>query len=78
VMSAAARAGAPQVTEDMSRFIRYGRGVDTTRMESELRFVPRLTTAELVDSLARDSRRAGSLTSRSDRGGGGPAEVPIA
>jgi UDP-glucose 4-epimerase len=52
VMAAAARVGAPLVTEDMSRFIRYGRGVDTTRMESELRFVPRLTTEELVDSLA--------------------------
>jgi UDP-glucose 4-epimerase len=52
VMAAAARAGAPRVTEDMSRFIRYGRGVDTTRMQSELRFEPKLTTAQIVDSLA--------------------------
>jgi UDP-glucose 4-epimerase len=58
VMNAAARAGAPQVTEDMSRFIRYGRGVDTTRMESELRYTPKLTTAELVDSLASLERAA--------------------
>lgn len=44
--------GAP-VTEDMVRYLRYGRGVDTTRMEQEMGFTPRLSTEDVVEAVAR-------------------------
>jgi UDP-glucose 4-epimerase len=34
------------------RFVRYGRGVDTTRMRDELRFEPRYSTAGAIDAVA--------------------------
>ncbi len=47
-----ARLGLPRLTPDMVRFVRYGRGVDTTRMRTELKFVPRYSTAEAIDVVA--------------------------
>jgi UDP-glucose 4-epimerase len=49
---AGVRVGLPQLTPDMARFVRYGRGVDTTRMHAELRFHPRFTTAQAIDAVA--------------------------
>lgn len=49
---AGARIGLPRLTPDMVRFVRYGRGVDTTRMRTELRFTPRYTTAQALDAVA--------------------------
>jgi UDP-glucose 4-epimerase len=47
-----ARVGLPRLTPDMVRFVRYGRGVDTTRMRDELRFEPRYSTAGAIDAVA--------------------------
>ena len=47
-----ARVGLPRLTPDMVRFVRYGRGVDTTRMREELRFEPRYSTAGAIDAVA--------------------------
>jgi UDP-glucose 4-epimerase len=51
-----ARVGLPRLTPDMVRFVRYGRGVDTTRMHTELRFEPRYTTAEAIDAVAQSKQ----------------------
>ncbi|HWH93680.1 MAG TPA: NAD-dependent epimerase/dehydratase family protein [Baekduia sp.] len=48
-----ARAGVvPPLNEDVVRYLRHGRGVDTTRMRRDLDFVPTHTTAEAVDAVA--------------------------
>jgi UDP-glucose 4-epimerase len=48
-----ARTGAvPPLNEDVMRYLRHGRGVDTTRMRRDLRFVPTHTTAEAIDAVA--------------------------
>ena len=37
---------------DVVRYLRYGRGVDTTRMRDELGFVPRRSTIEAIEATA--------------------------
>ncbi|WP_445149144.1 NAD-dependent epimerase/dehydratase family protein [Baekduia sp. Peel2402] len=50
---ALARAGVvPAVDDDVVSYLRFGRGVDTTRMRAELRFVPTCTTVEAIDAVA--------------------------
>jgi len=50
---ALARAGVvPAVDDDVVSYLRFGRGVDTTRMRAELRFVPACTTVEAIDAVA--------------------------
>jgi UDP-glucose 4-epimerase len=52
-VAALARAGlVPPLGEDVIRYLRNGRGVDTTRMRRDLRFVPTHTTAEAIDAVA--------------------------
>jgi UDP-glucose 4-epimerase len=64
---ALARAGVvPAVGDDVVSYLRHGRGVDTTRMRADLRFVPTHTTVEAIDAVARalraerDGARAGA------------------
>jgi UDP-glucose 4-epimerase len=52
VLGAAARLGLPRMDEDTMRFLRYGRGVDTTRMEHELGFTPVLGTIGAIELVA--------------------------
>jgi UDP-glucose 4-epimerase len=48
-----ARAGlTPPPNRDIMRYLRHGRGVDTTRMREELRFTPTHTTVEAIDAVA--------------------------
>lgn len=49
--------GTPRMPADVVRFLRHGRGVDTTRMRRDLRFVPRYTTLQAIDAVAADIRR---------------------
>lgn len=57
-VAALARAGVvPPLNEDVIRYLRNGRGVDTTRMRRDLRFVPTHTTAEAIDAVAAGIRR---------------------
>ncbi|HET6508295.1 MAG TPA: NAD-dependent epimerase/dehydratase family protein [Baekduia sp.] len=50
---ALARAGVvPPIDDDVVSYLRHGRGVDTTRMRAELRFVPTRTTVEAIDAVA--------------------------
>lgn len=48
----AARLGLPKMDEDTARFLRYGRGVDTTRMRQELRFAPALSSIGAIELVA--------------------------
>jgi UDP-glucose 4-epimerase len=53
-----ARVGAlPPLNADVVRYLRNGRGVDTTRMRRDLRFVPTHTTLEAIDAVAAAQRR---------------------
>jgi UDP-glucose 4-epimerase len=47
----------PPLDADVVRYLRHGRGVDTTRMRRELRFTPTVTTAEAIDAVAAGIRR---------------------
>jgi UDP-glucose 4-epimerase len=50
---ALARAGAiPALDVDVVRYLRHGRGVDTTRMRTELGFTASHTTGEAIDAVA--------------------------
>jgi UDP-glucose 4-epimerase len=50
---ALARTGAiPRLNDDVVRYLRNGRGVDTTRMRGELGFTPTHTTPEAIDAVA--------------------------
>jgi UDP-glucose 4-epimerase len=52
-VAALARAGVvPALDDDVIRYLRHGRGVDTTRMRADLRFVPSHTTVEAIDAVA--------------------------
>jgi UDP-glucose 4-epimerase len=52
-VAALARTGVvPPLDEDVIRYLRNGRGVDTTRMRRDLRFVPTHTTSEAIDAVA--------------------------
>jgi UDP-glucose 4-epimerase len=44
--------GIPPLNDDVVRYLRHGRGVDTTRMRRDLGFVPSHTTAEAIDAVA--------------------------
>jgi UDP-glucose 4-epimerase len=44
--------GLPPLNDDVVRYLRNGRGVDTTRMRRDLRFVPTHTTAEAIEEVA--------------------------
>ena len=49
LVSAARRAvGQPALPDEIARYLRYGRGVDTTRMRGELRFEPEHSTLEAL------------------------------
>ena len=47
------RLGLPSLSADFRRLLRYGRAVDTTRLERDVRFTPRYTTVEAVEDYAR-------------------------
>jgi UDP-glucose 4-epimerase len=40
--------GQPALPDEIGRYLRFGRGVDTTRMREELRFRPRHSTLEAL------------------------------
>jgi UDP-glucose 4-epimerase len=44
----------PRLDDDAVRYLRYGRGVDTTRMRRELGFSPAHSTVEAIDAVARE------------------------
>jgi hypothetical protein len=46
------------MSEDVVRYLRYGRGVSTDRMTGELGFVPRFDTPSAIDSVAAELREA--------------------
>jgi nucleoside-diphosphate-sugar epimerase len=50
--------GGPALSEDLERYLRHGRGADTTRMHQELGFDPVLTTEQAIERVARDVRMA--------------------
>lgn len=52
ILSLAARLGLPRMDTDTARFLRYGRGVDTTRMRSELGFEPALSSIGAIELVA--------------------------
>jgi UDP-glucose 4-epimerase len=52
VLGIAARLGMPRMDEDTARFLRYGRGVDTTRMREELGFDPVLSSIGAIELVA--------------------------
>jgi UDP-glucose 4-epimerase len=52
VVGLAARLGMPRMDEDTTRFLRYGRGVDTTRMRTELGFEPTLSSIGAIEIVA--------------------------
>jgi UDP-glucose 4-epimerase len=47
-VDAGARVGLDRLSDDFKRLLRYGRGVDLTRLADEVGFVPRYTTVEAV------------------------------
>ena len=49
--------GLPPLDADVVRYLRHGRGVDTTRMRRDLGFTPGHTTAEAIDAVADGIRR---------------------
>jgi UDP-glucose 4-epimerase len=49
VTGAARRAGVPALSDDFRRLLRYGRGVDTDRLRSEVGFTPVYTTPAAVE-----------------------------
>jgi UDP-glucose 4-epimerase len=52
-VGALARLGrVPKLDDDIVRYLRHGRGVDTRRMRHELRFAPRFSTVEAIDAVA--------------------------
>jgi UDP-glucose 4-epimerase len=55
--SAGRRLGLDTQSEDFERLLRYGRGVDTTRLTEEVGYTPRLTTVDAVRGWV-ESRRA--------------------
>jgi UDP-glucose 4-epimerase len=58
VTGAAKRIGFPGLSEDFSRLVRYGRAVDVTRLEEEVGFRPRYTTAMTVEDWVERTQRA--------------------
>jgi UDP-glucose 4-epimerase len=56
-VAAAKRAGAPELSEDFQRLLRYGRAVDIGRLTDEVGFQPRHSTLSAVEEWARSRRR---------------------
>lgn len=52
ILGLAARLGLPRMDEDTARFLHYGRGVDTTRMRTELGFTPSLSSIAAIERVA--------------------------
>jgi UDP-glucose 4-epimerase len=44
--------GLPRMDADVLRYLRYGRGVDTTRLRHDLGFSPAFTTVAAIDDVA--------------------------
>jgi UDP-glucose 4-epimerase len=59
ITSTARRLGLDAYSEDFRRLLRYGRGVDTTRLTEEVGYTPRHSTVEAVESWAGAARAAG-------------------
>ncbi|MBA2439096.1 MAG: NAD-dependent epimerase/dehydratase family protein [Thermoleophilaceae bacterium] len=63
VVDAMRRAGFAELSPDFRRLLRYGRGVDTTRLEEEVGFRPGFSTAAAVeDYISRSASRPGSTS----------------
>jgi UDP-glucose 4-epimerase len=58
ITSAAERFGLDAYSEDFRRLLRYGRGVDTTRLTEEVGYAPRHSTVASVEDWARGARAA--------------------
>jgi len=56
VAGAAARLGLPPISADTVRYLRYGRGVDITKLVDEVGFRPRYTTPEAVEAVLHSVR----------------------
>jgi UDP-glucose 4-epimerase len=58
-VQAGRRAGLPSISPDFRRLLRFGRGVDITRLREEVGYTPRYTTAEAIADYAshQSSRR---------------------
>jgi UDP-glucose 4-epimerase len=56
ITGAGRRLGLDSYSDDFRRLLRYGRGVDTTRLEDELGHRPRYSTTEAVQDWVRGSR----------------------
>ena len=52
VLGMAARLGMPRMDEDTALYLRYGRGVDTARMRTELQFTPALSSIGAIELVA--------------------------
>jgi UDP-glucose 4-epimerase len=52
-VAALRRAGAPELSDDFQRLLRYGRAVDITRLTEEVGFIPRHSTLSAVEEWAR-------------------------
>ena len=52
IVGLAARLGLPRMDEDTARFLHHGRGVDTTRMRTELGFEPALSSIGAIEMVA--------------------------
>jgi UDP-glucose 4-epimerase len=55
-VQAGTRFGLDRLSDDFKRLLRYGRGVDLTRLENEIGFVPHYTTVDAVAEYIRASR----------------------
>jgi len=55
------RAKLADFSPEQIRFLTYGRGVDTTRMRTQLRFTPRFSTAEAFETFVEARSRGGAL-----------------
>ncbi len=58
VTGVAKRVGFPGLSDDFARLIRHGRAVDVTRLEEEVGFSPRYTTAMAVQDWVESTQRA--------------------
>jgi len=59
VAGAGARLGLPPISADTVRYLRYGRGVDITKLVDEVGFRPRYTTPEAVEAVLHSVRASG-------------------
>jgi len=58
------RANLASFSPEQTQFLTYGRGVDTTKMRTELGFTPKHTTAEAFDAFVQARCRDGLLDPR--------------